>query len=147
MTKSIDRVDKTFCTKFSSVKPLQPHISLVSKFSLLFCIIFCGTYRENLSNNQDLLILMTLMFDSGVIPSGEIRCPSLAEVKRLTMSLFLCLWESHNPQTGSSTLSLPRNTWHPHCPLRVISILFLITTLSLNHASRLQDWRKWSPNK
>ena len=65
LTNSIDRVDKTSCTKFSSVKPLQPHISLVSKFSLLFCIISYGTHRENLSNNQDLLILMTLMFNSG----------------------------------------------------------------------------------
>ena len=47
---------------------------------------------ENLSDSQELLqslissfILLTLMFDSGVIWLGEIRCRSLLEVKGITL--------------------------------------------------------------
>ena len=46
--------------------------------------------KENLYNNQEVLqliiisfILMTLMFDSGVILKGEIRCLSLSGIKGL----------------------------------------------------------------
>ena len=46
--------------------------------------------KENLFNNQEVLqliiisfILMTLMFNSGVILKGEIRCWSLSEIKGL----------------------------------------------------------------
>ena len=51
---------------------------------------------ENLSNNQELLqslissfILLTLMFDSGGIWQGEIRCQSLLGVKLLNTWSFL----------------------------------------------------------
>ena len=68
---------------------LTPHIlTPVCKFSTPFLYISCGTYRENLSNNQELLefviisvTLITLMFDSGVILLGEIRCLSLLHTK------------------------------------------------------------------
>ena len=64
------------------------NLTSVYKFSTPFLYISCGTYRENLSNNQELLefviisvTLITLMFDSGVILLGEIRCLSLLDTK------------------------------------------------------------------
>ena len=57
--------------------------------------IFQGAYKENVSHNQELLelviisfILVTLMFDLGVILWGEIRL-SLLGVKVLNYSVYL----------------------------------------------------------
>ena len=53
---------------------------------------------ENLSNNQELFlllissfILLTFMFDSGLTWLGEIRCQSLLEVKGLKQFFFFCI--------------------------------------------------------
>ena len=64
---------------------------------------YCSLYislcasKENLFNNQEVLqliiisfILVTLMFDSGVILKGEIRCWSLSGIKvLLTVHIFM----------------------------------------------------------
>ena len=57
-----------------------------------YCSLYLshGSYKENLSNNQEFLkfvitffILMTLMCDSGMILLGDIRCLSLLQLKGL----------------------------------------------------------------
>ena len=57
-----------------------------------YCSLYLshGSYKENLSNNQEFLkfvitsfILMTLMNDSAMILLGDIRCLSLEKVKGL----------------------------------------------------------------
>ena len=75
MLKLIDRT--------MSLNPLHPNISV----QILYTVhdrswyISYSTCKENLFNNQELLIFMTLMFDSGVILFEEIRCLSLLGVK------------------------------------------------------------------
>ena len=65
------------------LNPLHPNISV----QILYTVhdrswyISYSIYKENLFNNQELLILITLMFDSGVILFKEIRCLSLLGVK------------------------------------------------------------------
>ena len=65
------------------LNPLHPNISV----QILYTVhdrswyISFSTYKENLFNNQELLIFITLMFDSGVILFEEIRCLSLLGVK------------------------------------------------------------------
>ena len=58
--------------------------------------IFQDANKENVSHNQELLelviisfILVTLMFDLGVILWGEIKCWSLLGVKVLKYSVYL----------------------------------------------------------
>ena len=61
------------------------------QFSILFSIHFIMCWQgEFVFNNQEVLqfiiiafILITLMFDSGVILKGEIRCKSLSGIKGL----------------------------------------------------------------
>ena len=60
---------------------------------MLFAILSYGAGKENLFNHQELFQLviisytfMTLMFDSGVILLGEIRCLSFLGVKELTFT-------------------------------------------------------------
>ena len=71
-------IDCTMC-----LNPLHPNISV----QILYTVhdrswyISYITYKENLFNNQELLIFITLMFDSGVILFEEIRCLSLLGVK------------------------------------------------------------------
>ena len=74
-------------------------LTSVCTFSILFSVHFlmclCAG-KENLFNNQEVLqltiisfILMTSMFDSGVILKGEIRCWSLLGVKGLITAHIL----------------------------------------------------------
>ena len=75
MLKLIDRT--------MSLNPLHPNISV----QILYTVhdrswyISYITYKENLFNNQELLIFITLMFDSRVILLEEISCLSLFGVK------------------------------------------------------------------
>ena len=62
------------------IKPLHRNISMHILLTVLNTFLLCAG-RENLFNNQEVLkfviiafILITLMFDSGVILKGEIRC-------------------------------------------------------------------------
>ena len=61
------------------IKLVLPNISMNILLTVLYTLL--GADMENLFNNQELLyfviisyILLTLMFDSGVILWGEIRC-------------------------------------------------------------------------
>ena len=92
-----------------SLNPLHPNISV----QILYTVhdrswyISFSTYKENLFNNQDLLILITLMFDSGVILLEEIRCLSLLGVKvKWSMQL-----------NGNDTSYFWSKTTHPHSGL------------------------------
>ena len=66
----------------SIINPNSPHCSLNISY---------GTCKENLPNNHEKfelviisLIPMTILFDLGVMPLGEIRCLSLFGVKLLS---------------------------------------------------------------
>ena len=57
------------------------NLTSVCIFSILFSIHFLMCWQGSLFNNHEILqfiiislILMTLMFDSGMILKGEIRC-------------------------------------------------------------------------
>ena len=56
--------------------------SLQPKWSCLSVTIIWGTDKENLLNNQD-CILVTWMFDSGLMLQGEVKCKSPLAVKGL----------------------------------------------------------------
>ena len=75
MLKLIDRT--------MSLNPITPQHQCTNSLycSRSFLIYSYSTCKENLFNNQELLIFMTLMFDSGVILLEEIRCLSLLGVK------------------------------------------------------------------
>ena len=111
-----------------SLNPLHPNISV----QILYTVhdrswyISYITYKENLFNNQELLIFMTLMFDSGVILFEEIRCLSLLGVKGKMVDATewkryqLLLIKTTHPHSGLY-FSLPathllkkliRGTWH-----------------------------------
>ena len=64
---------------WSTINPLHPNISMHILHTVLYTSLCAG--RENLFNNREVLqfiiiafILITLMFNSGVILKGGIRC-------------------------------------------------------------------------
>ena len=69
-------------------------LTSVCIFSILFSIHFSeGTEKENLFKNQEppllviiSFVLMTLLYDSGMILLGEIRCWSLLGIKGLRLN-------------------------------------------------------------
>ena len=73
---------------WSTINPLHPNISMHILHTVLYTSSCAG--RENLFDNQEVLqlitisfILITLMFDLGVILKGEIRCKLLSGIKGL----------------------------------------------------------------
>ena len=76
------------CYFWSTINPLHPNISMHILHTVLYTSSCAG--RENLFDNQEVLqlitisfILITLMFDLGVILKGEIRCKLLSGIKGL----------------------------------------------------------------
>ena len=87
----------TWCDRgFWSLRTLQCfnllHLNTKYASSPFYSLyISCGTWKENLSNSQDLIdfvnlsfIIITSVFDSGVIILGEMRWSPLLRVQRLT---------------------------------------------------------------
>ena len=73
---------------WSTINPLHPNISMHILHTVLYTSSCAG--RKNLFDNQEVLqlitisfILITLMFDLGVILKGEIRCKLLSGIKGL----------------------------------------------------------------
>ena len=107
-----------FIDRTMSLNPLHPNISV----QILYTVhdrswyISFSTYKENLFNNQDLLIPITLMFDSGVILLEEIRCLSLFGVKGKMVDetewkrYWLLLIKNNTPSFWSVLLSTTCNT-------------------------------------
>ena len=73
---------------WTTINPLHPNISMHILHTVLYTSLCAG--RENLFDNQEVLqlitisfILITLLFDLGVILKGEIRCKLLSGIKGL----------------------------------------------------------------
>ena len=103
----------------------------VCTLSLLIPIYFLGSWKGNLFNNQELLklviiffILMTLMYDSGVILWGEIIYLSLLRVKaEHQRANLLCLRFDFSPRIQLFFVLFHLSDFHPD-KLLIVSICF-----------------------